>query len=129
MAKARGAARQTISDKKDWGAGPKRKKAASMKIRDALLYRQTLATLIERSVRSSRTLGRTSADGRMQGIADMPGPTYLTAAAPPSKLPPRVFCSVCGYWGKYRCMKCAMPYCSLDCQATHNDTRCEKRVV
>jgi hypothetical protein len=60
-AKARGVARQTISDKKDWGAGAGRRKTGNMKIRDALLYRQNLATLIERSVcASAPRVGRTS---------------------------------------------------------------------
>jgi hypothetical protein len=66
-AKSRGTARQTISDKKDWGRGPgvgpgavpppgktnAKRKQSSMAIRDALLYRQNLTTLIERSVKFS----------------------------------------------------------------------------
>ncbi|KZT29707.1 hypothetical protein NEOLEDRAFT_1174725 [Neolentinus lepideus HHB14362 ss-1] len=105
---ARGRARQTISDKREHG----RKKKSTMNIRTAVLYRKNLATLIDES-----------------GIAALPGPTYLTAAVPPPNEPPRLICSVCGYWGKYKCKKCAMPYCDLNCEAVHDETRCERRVL
>ncbi|KDQ15882.1 hypothetical protein BOTBODRAFT_274832 [Botryobasidium botryosum FD-172 SS1] len=97
--------RATLSD-------TKRKSTAA--IRRVLLYRKNLATLIEES-----------------GIADLPPevPTYLTAAAPPSIVPPRAFCSVCGYWGHYRCQKCGLSYCDRSCEATHNETRCERRII
>ena len=50
-AKSRAAARQIISDKKDWGDGSKKKKS-TMNVRTALLYRKNLATLVEESVRA-----------------------------------------------------------------------------
>lgn len=50
-AKSRAAARQIISDKKDWGDGSKKKKS-TMNVRTALLYRKNLATLAEESVRA-----------------------------------------------------------------------------
>lgn len=67
----------------------------------------------------------------LQGITSLPAstPSYLTAAAPPSKYPPRNLCSVCGYWGSYHCQKCGMFYCTMTCQATHAETRCERRVL
>jgi zinc finger HIT domain-containing protein 1 len=40
-------ARQTISDKRDWG----RKKKSTMNVRTAVLYKKNLTTLIEESVR------------------------------------------------------------------------------
>lgn len=43
----------------------------------------------------------------------------MTAAATPSALPPRHFCSVCGYWGRHACARCGMRYCCLKCQETH----------
>ncbi|KAJ3990186.1 hypothetical protein F5890DRAFT_705655 [Lentinula detonsa] len=90
------------------------KKKSTMNIRSALLYRKNLATLIEES-----------------GIASLPpsAPSYLTAVASPPEYPPRLICSVCGYWGQYKCRKCAMPYCDLSCEGIHIETRCERRVV
>ncbi|EIM91004.1 uncharacterized protein STEHIDRAFT_144464 [Stereum hirsutum FP-91666 SS1] len=111
---AKGRARQVISDKRLQALpGPKRKKS-TMNVRSAVLYPKSLATLIEQS-----------------GIAHLPPsvPTYLTATAAPPKVPPRALCSVCGYWGRYKCMKCAMSYCDLNCQTTHDETRCERRVL
>jgi len=85
-----------------------------MNIRTALLYKKNLATLIEES-----------------GVGNLPPsvPGYHSAAVPPPKEPPRLFCTVCGYWGKYRCMKCALPFCSRDCEVNHEETQCEKRIV
>ncbi|KAK7032847.1 hypothetical protein R3P38DRAFT_2521425 [Favolaschia claudopus] len=56
-------------------------------------------------------------------------PTYLTAQAPPSTYPPRLICSVCGYWGHYKCRRCALPFCDLNCESVHAETRCERRVL
>ncbi|XP_064394091.1 zinc finger HIT domain-containing protein 1-like isoform X2 [Halichondria panicea] len=53
-------------------------------------------------------------------------PSFVTAAAPPSKLPPRHFCAVCGFFSKYRCVTCGARYCSVRCLGTHKDTRCLK---
>ncbi|KAH8118126.1 hypothetical protein DFH11DRAFT_1504151, partial [Phellopilus nigrolimitatus] len=106
---ARGRARETISDKR---IGV-RKKAQSKHVRDALVYRKNLATLIEES-----------------GIAQLPPdvPTYLTAAAPPPNEPSRLLCTVCGYWGRYKCRRCSLAYCDKKCEDIHNETRCERRV-
>ncbi|KIJ52536.1 hypothetical protein M422DRAFT_58679 [Sphaerobolus stellatus SS14] len=106
-------ARDIISDRKP-GPGVSGKRKSTMNVRGALLYKKNLQQLIDES-----------------GIASLPPttPTYLTAVAPLPKHPPRILCSVCGYWGRYKCRKCAMPYCDLNCQATHNETRCEKRVI
>ncbi|KAF8525821.1 hypothetical protein BU17DRAFT_74246 [Hysterangium stoloniferum] len=111
VAKAR--SRDIISDRRP-GPGVSGKRKSTLNVRGALLYKKNLQQLIEES-----------------GIANLPptAPSYLTAAAPPPREPPRVLCSVCGYWGKYKCRKCTMPYCDLNCQATHNETRCEKRVI
>ncbi|KAK7454443.1 hypothetical protein VKT23_011199 [Stygiomarasmius scandens] len=109
----KGRARQVISDKRNLnlsGNSPAaKKKKSTMNVRTALLYR-----LIS-----------------PQGIASMPSsiPTYLTAQTPPSSYPPRLICSVCGYWGRYKCQKCALPYCDQNCEAVHVETRCERRVL
>ncbi|KAI0050452.1 hypothetical protein FA95DRAFT_1637696 [Auriscalpium vulgare] len=111
---AKGRARQTISDRRSLsGAGAKRKKS-TMNIRSAVLYKKNLATLIDES-----------------GIASLPShlSTYLTAETGPPREPARMLCSVCGYWGSYRCKKCAMPYCDMNCQGVHDETRCERRIV
>lgn len=105
--------RTSLSEQRAAAAGAVRKKS-TMAVRTALLYRKTLATLIDDS-----------------GIASYPAhvPTYLTNVAPPSKRPPRLICSVCGYHGRYKCRKCCLAYCDLRCEATHNETRCERRVI
>ena len=35
--------------------------------------------------------------------------------------PTRVFCTVCGYWGRVRCMKCGTRICALECMETHRE--------
>ncbi|KAJ7593440.1 hypothetical protein C8J56DRAFT_1003166 [Mycena floridula] len=114
----KGRARHTISDKRNLklpgNSAAATKKKSNMKIRTALIYRTNLAKLVEES-----------------NIAALPArtPTYLTAQTPPSKYPPRMMCSVCGYWGQYKCRKCSMPYCDRNCESVHDETRCERRVV
>ncbi|KAK0204697.1 hypothetical protein DFS33DRAFT_680177 [Desarmillaria ectypa] len=111
-------ARQIVSDKRNLkllGSSPAAtKKRSTMNVRSALLYPKNLATLIEES-----------------NIASLPTsiPTYLTAQAPAPSYPPRLICSVCGYWGRYKCRKCALPYCDQNCESVHAETRCEKRVI
>ncbi|CAL1716804.1 unnamed protein product [Somion occarium] len=109
---AKSRARQTISDKRiQEGA---KKKKSSMNVRTAVLYKKTFSQLLDES-----------------GISGLPTdtPSYLTAISPPSREPPRMLCSVCGYLGKYRCRRCGMAYCDRNCEATHEETRCERRVV
>lgn len=56
-------------------------------------------------------------------------PTYLTAAAGPSKsTAARKFCSVCGFVAPYGCARCGMRFCSKKCAAVHAETRCLKMV-
>lgn len=81
-----------------------------MSVRNAILYKKTLDTLIQES-----------------DIDDQEC-SYLTAQAPPSAYPPRSLCSVCGYWAKYTCMKCALRYCGLACRADHDERLCERRL-
>lgn len=35
--------------------------------------------------------------------------------------PSRVFCEVCGYWGRVRCLKCGTRVCALECLETHRE--------
>lgn len=37
------------------------------------------------------------------------------------KYPVRMFCEVCGYWGRVRCMKCGTRVCALECLETHRE--------
>lgn len=102
-------ARQTvISDKHSFG---KSKKKSTMNVRTAVLYKRPLKTLLLES-----------------NIPDSE-PSYFTATTPPSPYPPRLLCSVCGYKGIYKCKKCAMAYCDMNCGRAHDETRCERRVV
>ncbi|KAF8477209.1 hypothetical protein BDZ91DRAFT_708847 [Kalaharituber pfeilii] len=51
---------------------------------------------------------------------------YAAARADPSIKPPRMFCEICGFWGRYRCLKCGARYCDLDCKGAHEETRCQR---
>ena len=129
---AKGRARQTVSDKRQLsGPGAKRKKA-NMNIRTAILYRKNFATLVEESVGVPFYGSQnTFVNFVFQGLTNLPSsiPTYLNAAAAPARKPTRPLCTVCGYWGNYKCKKCAMHFCGLDCQCIHDETRCERRVI
>lgn len=37
------------------------------------------------------------------------------------RYPARVFCEVCGYWGRVRCLKCGVRVCALECLETHRE--------
>ncbi|KAG8920669.1 hypothetical protein FRC02_000755 [Tulasnella sp. 418] len=88
------------------------KKKSTQAVRSILLYRKTFNTLLEES-----------------GLVNMPGPHYLTAVAPPPKYPPRSICQVCGYLGNYKCLKCGVAFDTLACQAIHDETGCERRLI
>ncbi|XP_050427153.1 zinc finger HIT domain-containing protein 1 [Adelges cooleyi] len=53
-------------------------------------------------------------------------PNYVSIEAPPSYLPRRIFCAVCGFPSSYTCTTCGAKYCSLSCLGTHQSTRCLK---
>jgi len=101
--------RTTLADE-----GSKTRKKTTPNVRTILLYKKNLNTIIEQSALGSLPRGTA---------------TYLTAAAPASTVPPRTLCSVCSYWGRYKCGRCAQPYCDLACRAVHTDTRCERRIA
>jgi zinc finger HIT domain-containing protein 1 len=124
---AKGRARNIISDKRAVG----KKKKSTMNVRSALLYRKNLSTLIDESVSDSCIHEMFLMAHDTQGIASLPVhvPNYLAAVTVPPSVPPRMMCSVCGYWGRYKCRRCAMPYCGKACEDVHGETRCERRVV
>jgi zinc finger HIT domain-containing protein 1 len=64
----------------------------------------------------------------MQALLDAPALTFNAArSAPgPTSIAPRSFCELCGYWGRYKCLKCGAKTCSVDCEAVHVADRCLK---
>uniref|UniRef100_A0A4W6E5P4 Zinc finger, HIT-type containing 1 n=1 Tax=Lates calcarifer TaxID=8187 RepID=A0A4W6E5P4_LATCA len=50
-----------------------------------------------------------------ENLSEKPEPNYLSAAAPPSSLPPRHFCCVCGFPSHYTCTTCGGRYCCSKC--------------
>lgn len=89
----------------------KRKRNSNLRVRS----RKTLELLLDEEYQATK--GGTT------------GACYFTAAVPPSRLPIRKFCNVCGFKGIYNCTICALPYCSMKCLEIHTDTRCLKWVV
>ncbi|KAK3337121.1 hypothetical protein B0T19DRAFT_411569 [Cercophora scortea] len=51
--------------------------------------------------------------------------SYLEARAgwgdDEARYPVRMFCEVCGYWGRVRCIKCGARVCALDCLQAHRE--------
>ena len=64
----------------------------------------------------------------MQALLDAPALTYNAArSAPgPTSIAPRSFCELCGYWGRYKCLKCGAKTCSVGCETVHVADRCLK---
>ncbi|KAG9255049.1 uncharacterized protein F5Z01DRAFT_71234 [Emericellopsis atlantica] len=65
-------------------------------------------------------------DEEIRALLSHPPLTYLEARGTwdgndAAKPPIRVFCEVCGYWGRVRCMKCGTRVCALDCLETHRE--------
>ncbi len=63
-------------------------------------------------------------DEELRALLTQPPLTYLEARGQwdgTGRPPPRVFCEVCGYWGRVRCMKCGTRVCALDCLETHRE--------
>lgn len=64
-------------------------------------------------------------DQELRALLAVPPSTYLEARGSfddDGRQPPqRVFCEVCGYWGRVRCMKCGTRVCALDCLDTHRE--------
>ncbi|ETS88178.1 hypothetical protein PFICI_02006 [Pestalotiopsis fici W106-1] len=64
-------------------------------------------------------------DEELRALLSAPPLTYLDAKAgwndEDQRYPTRVFCEVCGYWGRVRCMKCGVRVCALECLETHRE--------
>ena len=61
-------------------------------------------------------------------LLSAPPLSYNHAAAAPtaSSAPSRQFCSICGFWGRARCMKCGVRICGLECKNAHEETNCSR---
>ncbi|CCD56980.1 similar to HIT finger domain protein [Botrytis cinerea T4] len=61
----------------------------------------------------------------MQRLLELPPLSYAEARGGCSdedrRKPGRVFCEVCGYWGRVKCMRCGGRVCALDCLGIHKE--------
>ncbi|KAF5875432.1 putative hit finger domain protein [Botrytis fragariae] len=61
----------------------------------------------------------------MQRLLEMPPLSYIEARGgwtdEDRRKPGRVFCEVCGYWGRVKCMRCGGRVCALECLGTHKE--------
>ncbi|CAK7223920.1 hypothetical protein SBRCBS47491_005371 [Sporothrix bragantina] len=64
-------------------------------------------------------------DDELRGLVQGPALTYVEARATytddESRYPTRVFCEICGYWGRVKCTKCGTPVCALECLELHRE--------
>ncbi|KAI1105289.1 hypothetical protein F4804DRAFT_145249 [Jackrogersella minutella] len=64
-------------------------------------------------------------DAELKALMQAPPMTYAEArgrwTVDDRRYPARVFCEVCGYWGRVKCMKCGVRACALDCLETHRE--------
>ena len=65
------------------------------------------------------------ADDELRALMTAPPLSYLEARAAwgeeERRYPVRVFCAVCGYWGRVKCMKCGTRVCALECLEAHRE--------
>lgn len=118
------------------GPGPKKKKKRDpdyFKIKYEILYKTIKVYLfidifvwltVKKNIRRYRKPLNLLIEEEQ--LANPDGPNYATAAAPPSKFPPRCFCSVCGFQAPYSCIQCGSKFCATKCLTTHQETRCLK---
>ena len=64
-------------------------------------------------------------DDELRALMTAPPLSYLEARAgwgdEEARYPVRIFCELCGYWGRVRCMKCGARVCALDCLEAHRE--------
>ncbi|KAK3906926.1 hypothetical protein C8A05DRAFT_11299 [Staphylotrichum tortipilum] len=65
------------------------------------------------------------ADDELRTLMTAPPLSYLEARASwgeeERRYPVRLFCAVCGYWGRVKCMKCGTRVCALECLEAHRE--------
>ena len=64
-------------------------------------------------------------DEELRALMTAPPLNYLEARGKfeedEPRYPVRVFCGVCGYWGRVKCMKCGSRVCGLGCLDVHRE--------
>jgi zinc finger HIT domain-containing protein 1 len=61
-------------------------------------------------------------DAELAALMAVPPLAYGKARAGWSdRYPTRMFCAVCGYWGRVGCLKCGARVCALDCLNVHRE--------
>ncbi|KAH6845383.1 hypothetical protein B0I37DRAFT_406910 [Chaetomium sp. MPI-CAGE-AT-0009] len=67
-------------------------------------------------------------DEELRALMEAPPLSYLEARASwgggdeeEGRYPVRVFCAVCGYWGRVKCIKCGTRVCALECLEAHRE--------
>ena len=69
----------------------------------------------------------TATTAEIEALLSAPQLSYNAArsAPTPATAPPqRVFCEMCGYWGRVKCLKCGSRVCGLECKSAHEESRC-----
>ncbi|KAF2148890.1 hypothetical protein K461DRAFT_297375 [Myriangium duriaei CBS 260.36] len=71
----------------------------------------------------------TISEEEIEALLSAPMLTYNAARSappPPTTAKHRVFCEICGYWGRVKCIKCGARVCGIECKDTHDESRCLK---
>ncbi|KAI4718132.1 hypothetical protein E4T48_05654 [Aureobasidium sp. EXF-10727] len=69
----------------------------------------------------------TATTAELEALLSAPQLSYNAARSAPSPAtapPQRLFCEMCGYWGRVRCLKCGSRVCGLECKSAHEESRC-----
>jgi zinc finger HIT domain-containing protein 1 len=69
----------------------------------------------------------TATTAEIEALLSAPQLSYNAARSAPSSAtapPQRVFCEMCGYWGRVKCLKCGSRVCGLECKSAHEESRC-----
>ncbi|KAI5204246.1 hypothetical protein E4T39_03739 [Aureobasidium subglaciale] len=69
----------------------------------------------------------TATTAELEALLSAPQLSYNAARSAPSAAtapPQRVFCEICGYWGRVKCLKCGSRVCGLECKSAHDESRC-----
>ncbi|KEQ80137.1 hypothetical protein M438DRAFT_282516 [Aureobasidium pullulans EXF-150] len=69
----------------------------------------------------------TATTAEIEALLSAPQLSYNMARSAPSSAaapPQRVFCEMCGYWGRVKCLKCGSRVCGLECKSAHEESRC-----
>jgi zinc finger HIT domain-containing protein 1 len=69
----------------------------------------------------------TATTSEIEALLSAPQLSYNAARSAPTSAtapPQRVFCEMCGYWGRVKCLKCGSRVCGLECKSAHEESRC-----